>query len=208
MKKVLILASALMVCAAAAAQRVQLGARVGVFSQDMELRVTDIPELSGVETDAKMGFHAAIVARIKLAELGSGAVGMGFHLQPEVVYSQNTYKIQTDPGTPAAKIKMQAIDIPVLVSFKLSIIRAYVGPVFNVMNKTPSNKRETDLMMIKPTVGYSVGLSVDIFGGLVLDGRYNGQFKDLKNDLDAGTGVYQSVKGSLSSWAVGLSWLF
>lgn len=209
MKKVIVLAAVVLMCGAVSAQRVQLGARVGVFSQDMELKIADIPQMENVLTDARMGFHVAAVARVRLAAIGTGVVGLGFYLQPEVQYSQNTYRIKTSQNEAAAKVKMQAVDIPVLLSFKVSIVRIQAGPVFNVMYKSPSDKAELELMMAKPTVGYALGASVDIFGGLVIDGRYNGQFKDLQNSMRTpGMDAFESVKGSLSSWSLGLSWLF
>lgn len=208
-KRFLTIALAVMLAGTVAAQRVQLGVRGGVFSQDMELKLSDIAGMDNIQTDARMGFHAAVVARVRLTAVGSGAIGLGLYLQPEVIYSQNTYKIQTSGGSTPAKIKMQSVDIPVLLSFKVSIIRVQAGPVFNVMQKSPSNRSEIDLMTMKPTVGYSLGASVDIWGGLVLDGRFNGQFKELKNNLRTeNEGVYESVKGSLSSWSLGLAWLF
>lgn len=207
MKKVSILAALLLLAGTLSAQVVQLGARVGVFSQDMEMKFGENP--NNILTDSKLGFNAAIVTRVRLVAIGHGAVGLGLYLQPEVLYSQNTYKIKTDNDSPAAKIKMQSVDIPVMLSFKVSIVRVQAGPVFNVMQKSPSNQHNVELMMLKPTVGYTLGASIDIFGGLVLDGRYNGQFKELKNNLNVeDMNFSESVRSSLSSWSLGLSWLF
>jgi hypothetical protein len=192
---------------ALAQKKVQLGVRAGIFSQDMEMKFGDVAGLGNTETDAKMGFNVAAVARVRLIGFGSGALGAGLFVQPEILYSQNTYKI-APAGGDVAKIKMQSVDIPLLLSVKLSIVRVQAGPVFNVMQKSPSNLADIDLMMRKPTVSYALGASVDIWGGLVLDGRFNGQFKELKNDLKAGNGAYESVKGSLSSWSLGIGWLF
>jgi hypothetical protein len=191
----------------ATAQKVQIGVRGGIFSQNMNFKLADVAGLGDTKTNGTLGFNVAAVARVRLVGFGSGALGAGLFLQPEVLYSQNKIKITPMEGV-TAKIKMQSVDIPVLLSMKLSIVRVQLGPVFNVMQKSPSNLADIDLMMTKPTVGYALGASVDLFGGLVLDGRYNGQFKDLKNNLKAGTGAYESVKGSLSSWSLGLGLLF
>lgn len=207
MKKFAILAALMLAAGTLSAQVVQLGARVGVFSQDMDMNFGE--NTHNILTDSKLGFNAAIVARVRLVAIGHGAVGLGLYLQPEVLYSQNTYKIKTDPESPAAKIRMQSVDIPVMLSFKVSIVRVQAGPVFNVMQKSPSNMQNVELMMLKPTVGYTAGVSVDIFGGLVLDGRFNGQFKQLKNNLNVEDMDFsESVRSSLSSWSLGISWLF
>ena len=213
MKRLLTVALAAMLAGSAAAQRVQLGVRAGVFSQDMELTMSDIM------TDAQLGWNAAFVSRIRITAVGRSSFGMGLYLQPEIVYSQNNYKMQEaavppsggNPGKPAGKVtkvSMRDVDIPVLLSFQIAIVRLQAGPVFNVMHKTPTQKGNADMTSIRPTVGFGLGASVDIWGGLVLDGRYNGNFKKLKNNIQQNGFDPEDIKGSLSSWSVGLSWLF
>lgn len=207
MKKLLFLAAAVLITGVATAQsRVQLGVRAGLFSQDLQLQQADFGDDS-YTTEANMGFHAAVVSRIRLTAIGSGAIGFGLFLQPEVVYSQNRYKIMPEGGS-ATRIRMQSVDIPVLLSAKVSIVRVQAGPVFNAMNRLTPIKGDIEITPLKPSVGYAVGASVDIIGGLVIDGRYNGQFKQLKNHIMAGETVYDGVRGSLSSWTLGVSWLF
>lgn len=206
-KRLLILTLAVFVSGAVAAQRVQLGVRAGIFSQDMELRLTDA--VPNILTDARLGFHLAAVARIRLAAIGTGVAGMGFYLQPEIVYSQNSYRVKTSNSAPSARVRLQTIDVPVLASFKVSIVRIQAGPVFNAMNNSPSNSDNVELMWKKPMIGYALGVSVDIIGGLVVDGRFNGQFNELRNNLAVkDQSIDESVRGSLSSWAIGVSWLF
>lgn len=218
MRKLLILAVVALMAGTVSAQRVQFGVRAGVFSQDMELKFSDAAHIM---SDAKLGWSAAFVSRVRITAIGSGAFSMGLYLQPEVVYSQNGYKMQKmkevdlsdgsktwRPDGSVVKVSMRDVDIPVMLSFQLAIIRLQAGPVFNVMHKTPAKRGDVDVMSIRPTVGYSFGASVDIFGGLVLDGRYNGNFKKMKNNIQMGDKVFDSVKASLSSWSVGLSWLF
>lgn len=219
MKRVLFLAIAVMLAGSVAAQmpRVQFGARVGIFSQDLQLTPGDfINKQSGdtdrYTTDAVMGFNAAIVTRVRLTGKYGGTLGLGLFIQPEIIYSQNNYKIQQkdeDTGDgPISEIRMQSVDIPLLASAKISIVRVQFGPVFNVMYENNTIEGDINIIPSRPSVGYALGASVDIVAGLVLDGRYNGQFKDLKNNIKSGETVYNSVRGSLSSWSLGLSYLF
>lgn len=223
MKKLLILAALVMMAGSAVARerherqhpRVQLGVRAGVFSQDMVLSTPMIT------TDAQLGWNAAFVSRIRIMAVGKGSLSMGLYLQPEIIYSQNGYRMQEmqkvkyseesikyQPKGSVVKTSMRDVDVPVLLSFQIAVIRIQAGPVFNVMHKTPTKSGNVDVTSIRPTVGYGVGASVDIWKGLVLDGRFNGNFKKVQNNIKMGDTVYDSVKGSLSSWSVGLSWLF
>ncbi len=220
MKKFLILAALVLAASTAAqkvsAQKVQIGARVGITSQDMELKTSDFT------TDSKLGWHLAAVARLRLVGFGSGALGAGLFLQPEIVYSQNNYKMHSQgilnmppivPKTRAdhsgetSKIRMQTIDIPLLLSAKVSIVRVQAGPVFNLMNNYSSVDGSLELLPTRPAVGYALGASVDI-GLLTIDGRYHGEFKELKNNIKGGGSTYESVKGSLSSWSLGVGVMF
>ncbi len=186
------------------AHRVQMGVRAGVFSQDMELVQSDIA------TDAVLGWNAALVSRILLTPVGvnsSVSFDMALYVQPEIVYSQNSYKMQP-PGGKVSRINMQDIDVPILLSFQVAIVRIQAGPVFNLMHKTPTKEGDLDFSSIRPTVGFGVGASVDIWKGFVLDGRYNGQFKKLQDNIKMGDKPAQSGTATLSSWSLGLSYLF
>ena len=214
-------------------RRVQLGVRAGVFSQDLELRAGDFarhdangnpvldaennPIIDRYLTESRLGFHVAVASRIRITALGSGRLEMGLYFQPEVVYTQHNYKMQrvsdSEGDGPVAKIRMQSVDIPVLVSFKISIVRAQAGPVFTVFNRYTTISNDISFFEpSRPLIGWTVGASIDIVGGLVLDGRYTGQFKDVRSSITSGTGdtamTYNNVRGSLSSWSVGLSYMF
>lgn len=207
MKRILALAAIVMIAGTAAAQRVQFGVRAGVFSQDMELTAADLNGANLI-TDARMGFHVALVSRVRLMDIGTGAAEMGLFLQPEIVFSQNRYRMQLAGDNPITRIRMQSVDIPVLLSFKLSLFRIHAGPVVNAIYKTNTIRESGGLTSLKPSVGYAIGGSVDIFSGLVLDARFYGQLKKLTNSIQTGGETFNSVRGSLSSWSVGLSWLF
>jgi hypothetical protein len=163
-------------------------------------------------TEGRVGFNVALASRIRITALGRGALEMGLYFQPEIIYSQNNYKIQRtseiDGDGPVGTVRLQSIEIPVLVSFKISIVRAQAGPVFNALYRNATVSNNIYFTPLRPLVGWTVGASVDIVGGLVLDGRYTGQFKDLKNHIQSGDTIYDSVRGSLTSWSIGISYMF
>ncbi len=204
-------------------KRIEIGARAGILFQDMPLTGNDfvnnstaVPTIDSYSTEGRMGFNVAVAARVRLTEIGRGALGLGLFLQPEIVYSQNNYLIQqtltaadgTRSNGRLSKIRLQSVELPVLLSFKVSILRIQAGPVFCAMYRNSTVSGDMSFIARRPLVGYAAGVSVDIFAGLVLDGRFNGQFKKLNNNIRSGETVYESVRGSLSSWSVGLSYMF
>ncbi len=211
MKKILFTALAAMVVGAAgieraAAQKFELGARAGVASQNM-----DFP--SGIsDAKAKLGWHAAVVSRIRIIGFGDGLLGAGLFFQPEVVYSQNNIgfntpnrNIDSENGPSyieggAKKIRMQTVDIPLLLSLKVSLARVQAGPVFNLMNKMGG---DWQMEAVRAPVGYALGASVDLLG-LTIDARYHGEFK--KTDLKGQD--WQDIKSRFSSWSVGVGIMF
>ena len=59
----------------------------------------------------------------------------------------------------------------------------YVRPVFTVMNdcKQKSGGDLLDFGRVRPTMSYTVGAGVKLLGHLLVDLRYNGQFKSKKD---------------------------
>lgn len=213
MKKVLLiaLAAVLTIGAAgeAAAQKFEFGLRAGVASQNLDMKFDGLQDAK-----ARLGFHAAAVGRIRL--LGSGStMGLGLYLQPEVVYSQNNAKgklLTVNPmgnSIPAdVKVRMQTIDIPLLVSVKIAFARIQAGPVFNLMNNFSSVEGNLEFTNLRRSpVGYALGASVDV-GPVVIDGRYHGDFGKLKSDIKGGDSLVEGVKGSVSSWSLGVGFMF
>ncbi len=134
----------------ASAQKFELGARVGIGSQNMNV------EFAGIaDAKARLGWNAAAVARIRLVGFGDGLLGAGLFLQPEVVYSNSSIKGKwvvesVDYGTSSgtgtkARISMQTVDVPLLLSLKVSLVRVQAGPVFSLMNNFKDNDGKLEL---------------------------------------------------------------
>jgi hypothetical protein len=202
MKKILVIALAAVltigaVAEKATAQGFELGARVGIGSQNMDMN------FSGVrDAKARLGWNLAAVSRIRIIGAGSGLTGVGLFFQPEVVYSQNNVKMGIVSGDLVydSKVRMQTVDVPLLLSLKASIVRVQAGPVFNLMNNFSSG--ELEFLPLRPAVGYALGASVDLLG-LTIDGRYHGDFKKMSFEGD-----WADVKSRFSSWSLGVGVMF
>ena len=211
MKRILLTVLAVVALGAAsvgnvAAQNFELGARIGVGSQNM-----DIPD-NYADAKARLGWNLAAVSRIRLIGFGDGLLSAGLFLQPEVVYSQNSIKVRSIVNLPdgsiasgrtaTSKIRMQMVDIPLLLSLKVSIVRVQAGPVFNIMNNFNTVDGSLEFLPLRPAVGYALGASVDL-GGLIVDARYHGEF-----DKMSFKGNWSDIKSRFSSWSVGVGLMF
>ena len=223
MKRVLTIALVAVMAAAAgigsaSAQKFELGVRAGVGSQNM-----DIPD-NVFEAKSRLGWNAAVVARMRIIGFGDGFLGAGLFFQPEVVYSQSSNRVRsnmfyelTQPVTRASsdadfagatKVKMQTVDVPLLLSLKVSIARVQAGPVFHLMNNYAIETGHLEFQPpLRSAVGYALGASVDLLG-LTVDARYMGDFGKLKNNITDSGHLHESVKSSLSSWSVGVGLMF
>jgi hypothetical protein len=178
------------------ADKFEIGARAGITSQNMNLTGMDV-----INGEAKMGWHLAAAARLRLLGLGDGLLSAGLFLQPEVVYSQSKQK--GDFGNSVTEIDMKTIDVPLLLSVQLSLVRVQAGPVFSLMNNLSTVGGDLKLQTQRP-VGYAVGASVDL-GPLVIDARYHGDFK---SSSFKGVDSWKEAKSNFSSWSVGLGLMF
>ena len=188
-----------------AAQKFELGVRAGVASQNLDMKFDGLQDAK-----ARLGWHLAAVSRIRIVGFGDGFLGAGLFFQPELVYSQNNYKMSVaipGMGNASLKTRMKTVDVPLLLSLKVSVARVQAGPVFNLMNNMTSVGGDLKWNARRSPVGYALGASVDL-GALVIDGRYHGEFKKLESNIDSGSNLHQSVKNSLSSWSIGVGLMF
>ena len=123
----------------------------------------------------KCGWQAGIVTAVNLG---------AFAVEPQILYVRQGMRIRPE-GTEELNLKSSSIDVPVLLSLRLlHPVRIYAGPVFTVMNDC---KRKTggdliDFGRVRPTLSYTVGAGVVILRHLLVDLRYNGQFRS-KHDV-------------------------
>lgn len=123
----------------------------------------------------KLGWQLGIVTAVKFRAIA---------IEPQILYVRQGLRIRTTDGE-SLNLRSNSIDVPVLASFRLlHPLRIYAGPVFTVMNdcKQKSGGDLLDFGRIRPTVSYTVGAGIVLVRHLLVDLRYNGQFRS-KHDV-------------------------
>lgn len=147
----------------------------------------------------KMGWQLGITTAVNF-----GAIA----LEPQILYVRQGLRISKD-GEEILNLKSNSIDVPIFASLRLlKPVRIYAGPVFTVMNdcKQKSNDDLLNFGRIRPSVSYAVGVSVMLGRHLMIDARYNGQFRG-KKDVTLPDGT-QLDKLSANSLAINLGYIF
>lgn len=171
MRKTILLLLCLSFGIPASAQRVRVewGALAGI----------NIPDYSTSDDYAsiknKLGWQIGIVTAVKWKVLA---------IEPQILYVRQGLRIRTDESG-ELNLRSNSIDVPVLASFRLlKPFRIYAGPVFTVMNdcKQKSGGDLLDFGRVRPTVSYTIGAGVVLLRHMLIDLRYNGQFRS-KHDV-------------------------
>ena len=167
-KKILftLLLSAVTLCASAQKPRVRVewGAIGGINIVDFSTKDNQ------AEIKNKLGWQAGIFT----------AVNFGvFALEPQILYVRQGLRIRPE-GEKEINLKSNSIDVPITFSLRLlKPFRIFAGPVFTVMNDC-KQKSGGDLLnfgRVRPTISFTAGVGVVVTQHLLLDVRYNGQFK-------------------------------
>ncbi len=149
--------------------RIEWGAIGGINIPDY---TTD---MSKTDVKNKLGWQAGITIA---ANLGIVAI------EPQLLYVRQGLRIRPEGGK-EVNLKSNSIDVPVLVSLRLlHPVRIFAGLVFTVMNdcKQKSGGDLLDFGRVRPTMSYTIGAGVVIMRHLLVDLRYNGQFRS-KHDV-------------------------
>ena len=152
----------------AAAQRPRARVEWGVIGG---INIPDYTtNMKAADVKNKLGWQAGIVTAVNLG---------AFAVEPQILYVRQGLRIRPEGGK-EINLKSNSIDVPVLASFRLlNPVRIYAGPVFTVMNdcKQKSGGDLLDFGRIRPTLSYTVGAGVVLMRHLLIDLRYNGQFR-------------------------------
>ena len=157
----------------AAAQRPRARVEWGVIGG---INIPDYTtNMKAADVKNKLGWQAGIVTAVNLG---------AFAVEPQILYVRQGLRIRPE-GAKEINLKSNSIDVPVLASFRLlKPVRIYAGPVFTVMNdcKQKSGGDLVDFGRVRPTLSYSVGAGVKLLRHLLVDVRFNGQFR-AKHDV-------------------------
>lgn len=193
MKKIFLLLLCCGVFNTMMAQNGTFGPRVSLLSN--ELSVSD--NVNNVSSgDAEFGYQFGVFARLGL--------GKSFMLMPEVLFS-DTQATVTSNNT-RADLDFNQINVPVNFGIKILFLRVQAGPSFNFLTKAESDINGT-IQDVKDnyksaTVGYQVGVGMDLLNFLALDLKYDGALSDLNEDGAVGLNADQRQK--MLVFAVGI----
>ncbi|MDB5234565.1 MAG: hypothetical protein JWR44_1558 [Hymenobacter sp.] len=159
------------VVGAASAQDIRFGVKAGVNYSTITADNTD-----GIQS--KIGLQAGGLVNFGLSDLIS--------IQPEVLYSQKGYQSEEDSDV---KVKMNYIDIPVMVKVNAGGLFFEAGPQLGILAgaKLTDGSTDVDIKEGLNTVdfGYAVGLGYQLESGPMLGLRYNGGISNIsKNGSD------------------------
>lgn len=132
-------------------------------------------DMSRADVRNKMGWQVGMVTALKVGIIA---------VEPQILYVRQGLRIRPEGGN-ELNLKSNSIDVPVLVSLRLlSPFRVYAGPVFTVMNdcKQKTGGDLIDFGRVRPSLSYTVGAGVALLRHLLVDVRFNGQFR-AKHDV-------------------------
>jgi hypothetical protein len=133
-----------------------------------------------------IGYHVGLISQIEL---------FSFFIQPELLYSAihndlDVYNLNaSNPDEAVAvKQKLNRIDIPVMVGFKLKVLKLEAGPIASFLLSSTSDLETItnyDMQWNKATIGYQAGIGLDI-GKIALDVKYEGNLSNLGTGIKIG----------------------
>ena len=193
MKKIFMLMFLFGAIQATLAQNGAFGPRVSLLSN--ELSISD--NVTNVQSgDAEFGYQFGVFTRLGL--------GKTFMLMPEILFSNTQSSVSAN--NTQADLSFNQINVPVNLGLKLLFFRLQAGPSFNFITKAESDINGT-IEDIKDnyksaTVGYQVGVGMDLLNFLALDLKYDGALSDINKDGVVGVSADQRQK--MLVFAVGI----
>lgn len=165
----------ILICLAqlAFAQNGAFGPRVSLVSTN--LSVAD--NINNVQDgSAEFGYQFGVFARLSL--------GKSFMLMPELLFSDSNASVSVNNTN--ADLDFNQIDVPVLLGMKFLFLRLQAGPSFKFLTSAESTINGT-VQDIKDnyrstTVGYQVGVGMDLLNLLAIDLKYDGSLSDINED--------------------------
>lgn len=157
------------IAVSAAAQRPRTRLEWGVLGG---INVPDYTtNMTKADVKNKMGWQVGITTAVDLGIIG---------IEPQILYVRQGIRILPEGLSEELNVKSRSVDVPILVSLRLlKPFRIYAGPVFTVLNdcKRKSGDDLLDFGRVRPTLSYTVGAGVVLLRHLLIDVRYNGQFR-------------------------------
>lgn len=211
MKKLLVILFVVLLSIPAFSQ-IKFGLKAGLsttsISMDKAVSLTGQAGQYTVEAlkTADYGFHGGLFMRLTL---------LGLYVQPELLFatSQNTYNV-TSPGSinpVEVSQKLNKLDIPVLVGFKLGPVRLNAGPAASMYIGSPKalvNDPDLKDLYSKASFGYQAGIGIDLLKTLTFDIRYEGSLKKYQNQIENALGTKVSLDNRPNAFLFSVGLMF
>ncbi len=149
--------------------------------------------------DTKTGYAAGAYLRL----------GVGFFIQPELMFSAKGGNLNLGTGTSAETVSINytSIDVPVLFGVKFGPLRVNAGPLasfkvtISISDDLKNYSSNIGESFKGASYGYQAGAGIDL-GSLSLDLRYEGSLSDVSAVADV-TKVSYTQKGNLWQMTLG-----
>lgn len=168
----------------------EMGVSIGATAAFMDL------DAASVDASPKVGVRAALVMSLVWQEK--------YALQIELAYLHN--KIDTKLGAIEQDVKSNVMEIPIMFSYRgLGPMRFNVGPVLSLAasGRYSNGVERIEFGGVRPTVGYTAGVGVELTRHIVLDARFTGGLARTDNYFEGAEFC------SSAYWAtLGVSYLF
>ena len=112
---------------------IRFGIKAGIQSQSLHASKDEV--LGVFSADKDFGYQFGFVARINFPML---------YIQPELNYAKHRFTMDMEDGA-TTKVKVNNIELPILVGWKIAFVRLFAGPVFTLMNDTGNIDLANDL---------------------------------------------------------------
>ena len=185
MKKTLVLLLAALIAVPAFSQLkfgVKAGASTDFTFTNQTLKSTNTQVVVENAKNAEWGFQGGVFMRASM---------LGFYVQPELLLATATNSTRfsgTIDGNAVDQVvsqKFTKVNVPVMVGFKVSVLRVNVGPVASFLINEPKDLLDGESYK-KATIGYQAGIGVDLLKKITLDARYEGGLNQFGNKVNIG----------------------
>lgn len=179
MKKVIIMAAAVLFSFGTKAQGVHFGVKAGMNASELHGDAFK-------DAKTKIGFNAGLLAHIHTAN-------KSWAIQPELMYSGEGAKYKIGSNETDYKLDLNMINLPILVQYMFDNgFRIEAGPqvgyLLSAKLKPEVANSNDDLKDNFKKINFSVPVGIGYLtrGGLGFDARYNFGISDLNNTNDGG----------------------
>ena len=185
MKKYILLLGFFLAVQTAFAQNSAFGPRISLISTRLSIE----DNLNSIqEGDAEFGYQFGVYSRLSL--------GKSFMLMPELLFT-NTNAVVSENNT-LVNLDFNRVDVPVLLGMKFLFFRLQAGPSFSFLSSAESDIQGTIEDITEnyksTTVGYQVGVGMDLLNLLSVDLKYEGSLSDINEDGLGGLSADQRSK--------------